>query len=244
MSIKDDLKKAVDSSQRAQRNYDLGKVIPQEDLDLLIYAAQNSPSKQNETHYSLHVYTDQKVIDEIYSHTKLFTLAEVDQEGMFKEENGVFWQDKDRSVHNSQILANSLFVFAEDHGEPRGGNSIIAQETKDFTSQSYRSYMDQINFSIGIATGELILSAAMLGYKTGLCSAFPKSKIRDIIGSKHLPKLLVGVGYGNPQINRRLHARTLNKDVPEPARTGRLNEKWKFPSFEKNIKVYINGVIA
>ncbi len=65
-----EIKQAVDVSNKAQRNYDLTKSIPQEDLDTLIYAAVNSPSKQNETHYSLHVYTDQNMIKQIYSHTK------------------------------------------------------------------------------------------------------------------------------------------------------------------------------
>ena len=39
-----EIKKAVDSSQRAQRNYDLSKTIPENDLETLIYAAANSPS--------------------------------------------------------------------------------------------------------------------------------------------------------------------------------------------------------
>ena len=235
------IKKAIDTTQRAQRNYDLSKSIPQDDLETLIYAAINSPSKQNETHYSLHVYTDQNVIREIYNHTKLFSLWAVMDGGMFKEENGKFYQDEDRSVHNSQILANALFIFAEDHGPARGGNSFIAQNTKDVTTESYQNYMEQINYSIGIATGELILSAALLGYKTGLCTAFPKNKVGKIIGSDYDPKLLVGVGYNNAGTDRRLHAETLNRDVPKEARTGNLDEKWRFPSFEKHIKVFING---
>ena len=236
-----EIKKAVDTSQRAQRNYDLSKDIPQEDLETLIYAATNSPSKQNETHYSLHVYTDQHIIREIYNHTKLFSLGAKTDEGMFKEENGKFYQDKDRSVHNSQILANVLFVFAEDHGEARGGNSFIAQNTKDFTTESYLNYTEQINYSIGIATGELLLSAALLGYKTGLCSAFPKGKVGKLIGSDYDPKLLVGIGHENAGIDRRLHSETLNSDVPKKFRTGELDEHWKFPTFKKYTKVTING---
>jgi nitroreductase len=236
-----EIKNAVEVTQRAQRNWDLSKTIPINDLETLIHAATRSPSKQNETHYSLHVYTDQNVIREIYNHTKLFSLWAVNQDGLFKEENGKFYQDEDRSVYNSQMLANTLFVFAEDHGPARGGNSQIAQNTTDVTTESYQNYIEQINFSIGIATGELILSAALLGYKTGLCSAFPKDKVQEIIGSEYLPKLLVGVGYENIGTDRRLHAETLNRDVPEPARTGKLDEKWRFPSFEKNIKVKING---
>lgn len=33
----------------------------------------------------------------------------------------------------------------------------------------------------------------------------------------------------------------MDKEVPRERRTGELEEKWKFPSFEKNIKVRING---
>ena len=238
----DQLKKAVDITQRAQRNYDLSKEIPDEDLETLLYAAVNSPSKQNETHYALYVYTDQETIREIYSHTKLFSLPTVSQEGMFKEEGGQFWQDQDRSVHNSQILANALFVFAEDHGKPRGGNSWIAQNTTDITTESYQIYKECVNFSIGIAAGELLLSAALLGYKTGCCTAFPKDKIQNIVGSEYLPRLLVGVGYENSGSDRRLHAETLNRDVPKEARTGELDEKWRFPSFTKHVKVIINGI--
>jgi nitroreductase len=241
--MNDTIKKAVDSSQRAQRNYDLSKTIPQSDLETLIYAAVNSPSKQNETHYSLYVYTDQNIIRQIYNQTKLFSLIkdDSDKEKLFKEENGVFWQNEDMSVYNSQILANVIFVYAEDHGEARGGNSIIAQTTSDITTESYQNYMEQINYSIGISVGELLLTAGLLGYRTGLCSAFPKDIVQEIIGSTYLPKLVVGVGYENIGINRQLHAETLNRDVVEKFRTGPDDEYWRFPSFDKNIKVYING---
>lgn len=240
------IKQSVEISQRAQRNYDLTKTIPLDDLDTIIYAAANSPSKQNETHYSLHVYTDQTKIREIYNETKYFSLIKdkTDIESLFEEKDGVFLQNQDLSVRNSQILANALFVFAEDHGDPRGGNSIIAQSTKDQTTESVQNYQEQINFSIGIAVGELILSATMLGYKTGICSAFPKSNVKNIINSQFLPKLLVGVGYEDQSVDRRLHAETLNKDVPEKFRTGSSEERWRFPSLNKQTKVYINGIIT
>lgn len=238
-----DIKNAVDISQRAQRNYDLSKIVPSNDLETLIYAATNSPSKQNETHYALYVYTDQKIIREIYNQTKYFGFdSKGETKGMYEEENGKFWQNEDRSVHNSQVLANALFVFAEDHGVPRGGNSMLARQTSDITSESYQIYQEQISFSIGIAVGETILSAALLGYRTGLCSAFPKNKVQEIIGSKYLPKLLVGIGYPNPGVDRRLHAETLNSQVPPDVRTGELNEQWRFPSFDKTVKVIINGI--
>ena len=42
-----DIKKAVIRSQHCQRNFDLTKSIPENDLELLIHAATNCPSKQN-----------------------------------------------------------------------------------------------------------------------------------------------------------------------------------------------------
>ena len=63
--LNDNILKAVDVVQRAQRNYDRSRSIPQKDLDTLIYAAENSPSKQNETHYQLNVYTND-TIEKLY----------------------------------------------------------------------------------------------------------------------------------------------------------------------------------
>ena len=236
------LKKAVDSSQRAQRNYDLSKTIPQADLETLIYVASNSPSKQNETHYSLHIYTDQTLIKQIYDHTKKFTLMSPKEnlEGLFGvDENGKYWQDDTRAVKNSQILANALFVYVREEGAARGGTHMAGKEHRD--SKAMVLYEEQINFSIGISVGQLTLAANLLGYKTGICSAMDDNSIKQLIGVKNRVKLLVGVGYANSDVDRRLHSETLNKDVPERFRNGDLNELWRFPSFEKNIKVTING---
>ena len=78
--LNNNIKKAVDVSQRAQRNYDLSKTIPENDLHTLIYAAKNSPAKQNETHYALEVYTDPELIHRVYNETKKFTLGSLEQE--------------------------------------------------------------------------------------------------------------------------------------------------------------------
>lgn len=242
-SIHEKIRSAVDISQKAQRNYDLSKSVDSKDLETMIYAATNSPSKQNETHYSLYVYTDKSIIKKIYKETKQFSVlgSKGDFDKVFQEQDGKFYQSKDHSVYNSQILSNILFVFVEDHGTPRGGNSMIAQQTTDPNTESVRIYEEQCNYSIGIAVGELILSATLLGYKTGICSAFPKNIVGRIINSEYDPKLLVGVGYENVGIDRRLHAEVLNKNIVETRRTGELNEKWRFPSFKKHTKVFVNG---
>lgn len=235
------IKKAIDSAQRAQRNYDLSKTIPQEDLDTLIYAAMNSPSKQNETHYSLEVFTDKDTIQEIYSHTKKFTIVKdaADRDKTFGEKDGKYWVNDQNSVTNSQILANVLFAYVEEKGKARSGNHHIAQKNK--FGNAALIYNENRSYSIGISVGQLILVANLLGYRTGICSALDTKPIKKIIGTDNKVKLLVGVGYPNIDIDRRMHHETLNSSVPEHARTGSLDEKWRFPSFEKYTKVKING---
>ena len=77
---------AAKVSKLAQRNWDLTKTIPQEDLDTLIYAAKNSPKKQMETHYSLHVFTHKEKIREIYDQTKKFSIYPVDTPEVAEED--------------------------------------------------------------------------------------------------------------------------------------------------------------
>jgi len=244
MDIKDQIKNASTVTNKAQRNYDLTKFIPQEDLDTLIYAAANSPSKQNETHYSLHVYTDQTIIKQIYSHTKKFTLARTqeDKDQSFSVENDVFMQHDDNSVTNSQIYANALFVYVKDASTINKYNVQHHAAKLNPNSSAAKKYEEQIAYSIGISVGELILSAGLLGYNTGICSALDTRSIRDILGIKQNPKLLVGVGYPNSQLERTQHSELLNKDIPERFRTGELDEHMKFPSFDKHTKVIINGI--
>lgn len=242
MDMIEQIKNAVDGSNRAQRNYDLEKTIPEEHLKTLIHAAANSPSKQNETHYSLHVYTDKDMIRKIYERTKKFTLIRdaEDREKTFKVENDVYVQDDTNSVTNSQIYANVLFVYVNEEGQSRGGTHMKGKEHP--TSNAALLYRDQLAYSIGISTGELILAANLLGYKTGICSALETKPIKEIMGISKNPKLLVGVGYPNSQLERTQHADVVNRDIPEKFRTGELDDHWHFPSFEKHTKVTINGI--
>ena len=232
---KDEIKKAIDTVQRAQRNYDLSKLIPNEELDLLIYAAANSPSKQNETHLSLHIFTDECIIKQIYDCTKKFTLGIT---AALEEDKGEEWLYQNYSVKNSQVYANILFVYAEEDSEARGATHLKGQNNDEFGKNILT---EQKNYSMGISIGELILTAGLLGYKTGICSAMDEDAVGNIIGIESKVKILVGIGFENDKVDRRLHTELLNKEVPRERRTGELEEKWKFPSFEKNIKVRING---
>ena len=219
----DKIKEAVRVTQRAQRNYDLTKIIPAQDLDTIIFAAANSPSKQNETHYRLHVYTELSMIKKIHECTKKFTLG-IHQ--ALEEGKGENWLYENRSVTNSQIYANALFIYEEIKGKPRGATHLRAE-------QRY--------YSIGTSIGNLTLTAGLLGYKTGICSAMDDDTIRDLTNIQNDVKVLVGVGYANEGVDRRLHPEVLNKHVPQDSRTGALKEKWRFPSFDRQLEVILNN---
>lgn len=233
----DKIKSAVDITQRAQRNYDLSKSMPQEHLETLIYAASNSPSKQNETHYRLHVYTDKEIIEQVHNSTKKFTLGIYQA---LEEGKGEEWLYKNRSVTNSQIYANVLFIYEEIRGAPRGATHLRAQ-AGDKKSKEYAA--EQRYYSIGISIGELILSASLLGYKTGICSAMDDDAIKRLTGIENDVKVLVGIGYPNEGVDRRLHPTVLNRDIPEDRHTGELDENWRFPSFDKKLQVYLNNEV-
>ena len=233
-----DLKNAVDITQRAQRNYDLSKSIPQADLDTLIYTALNSPSKQNETHFKLKVYTDPNLIHNIYDCTKRFGLIGDNFDKMYKDtDKGVIGNNK-YEVKNSQVLANVVFVYCDDEDNLVGGEHVLAQ--KENASEYVKmKFARNKNFSIGVSAGQLSLVAALLGYKTGFCSGYSTSQLKAVI--KDEPRLLVGIGYENSNMDRRLHGTLFNKDIPKQYRTGEDNERWKFPSFDKKIKIDINN---
>jgi len=232
------IRKAVDVAQRTQRNYDLSKKISKEDLDTLIYTAINSPSKQNETHFKLKVYTDPNLIRKIYDCTKRFSLFTREHfNKMFKDTDKGVIANANYEVKNSQILSNVVFVYCDDEDNLRGGEQIIANKgnASEYTTMKFNRIKD---FSIGISSGQLSLVGAILGYKTGYCSGFDLAELQSI--TKNEPKLIVGIGYDN-NMDRRLHSEIFNRDIPKEYRTGADDEHWKFPSFDKELKVEINN---
>lgn len=192
-----DIKSAVIRSQHCQRNWNLEKSIPEEDIDLLVHAVTNCPSKQNIAYYEIFLISDRDLIEEIHTHTDGFVTGPV------------------TTTTNSQVLANLLFAFVPilnenlliKIGEHRNTqhDSIKAKNTsqKDLEKLQRDRYT-----AIGIASGYLNLTASILGYSTGCCSCFDPSAIQQIIGSDNPVELLMGVGIKNEEKNRRLHHKT------------------------------------
>ena len=244
----DKIKNAIEVTQRAQRNYNLTKTIPQKDIDTLIHAASNGPSKQNETHFNLRVYTDPTIIKKIHEATKMYTMFSDDNvDEVFNDRDGQYHYKDEYSVTNSQIYANAVFIWCDDTANLRGGTHILGAR-KEASFISKQTLFEQKSFSVGISSGQLTMAAALLGYKTGYCSAFernlkrttPDKHLQTIINSETEPRIIVGIGYPNEGVNRQYHATVKNKDVPERYRNGAAEQYWKHPTFDKELKVWLN----
>ena len=179
-----DVKKAVIRSQHCQRNWDLSRDIPQEDIDLIIHSVTECPSKQNHAFYKVHVVTDRNKIEQIHKNTEGFLL------------------DNNQWTTNSQTLANLLLVF-------EGVDTSEKHKQKNVTYEgSSWSVERDTHMAVGVAAGYANLTASILGYGTGCCACFDEKEIKTILGMKQNPVLLMGIGFKGIGKNRRIHHQT------------------------------------
>ncbi len=175
MISKNNIIKTIDKTQRCQRNWDLNKQIPKEDLDTIIYAIANAPSKQNLQYFNIHVITNRKIIESIYEETIVLS-------GRRK---------------NPQVLANVLFVFTE--VIPKEATYYLNKKKDD----QYGHDKDLFLCS-GISAGYGALVAGLLGYETGFCKCFnDTAKLKKLLNTKEEISLMLGVGYGDKTKHRR-----------------------------------------
>jgi nitroreductase len=197
----DDIRKAVIRSQHCQRNFDLTKTMPQEDIGVLVHAATNCPSKQNIAFYNLHVITDQKIISEIHK-LSLGATAKDQTTGERK------------IVTNTQVLANVVFVFEkktrkqmsilQDINEGKHLHDLDWQFNLDETENQKMFVRDQA-VAIGIAAGYLNIIASQMGYATGCCQCFDVEAVSELLNMKGQASLIMGIGFNNSSRNRREH---------------------------------------
>jgi len=190
------IKKSIHKSQHCNRNWDLSKSIPQEDVDLITESATQCPVKQNLNFYKTHIITDRDKIKKIHSHTKGF-------------------EHLDGTIStNSQILANVLIAFTEDDPIKWMKREWIMKEDhqgkarEHIWNEKHEKECNDIDrlMAVGIATGYVNLVSTMLGYETGCCKCFDEEPISKIIGKEHGdPMLLMGIGYPDSTRSRREH---------------------------------------
>jgi hypothetical protein len=185
--------KAIHRSQHTQRNYDLTKTIPIEDIKTIITSATQCPSKQNISFYDLHVITDQSVIFDIFETT---TNIHADDDEDYKR------------LSNPQVLANMLLVFTEKKLTEKTRHRELNQalDNKQVAENS-RIVNNDRHVAVGIAAGYVNLTASLLGYETGCCSCVMNyDKLKNILGTTSSPILLMGVGFKKEGVNRKVHA--------------------------------------
>jgi hypothetical protein len=112
---------------------------------------------------------------------------------------------------NSQTLANLLLVFeSKDISVKHDTIPYRSDETVMLVNGELSSnardliYRDRI-MSVGIASGYANLISNMLGYKTGYCACFDPDPIRNILNATGDILLMLGIGFGNPDISRLVH---------------------------------------
>lgn len=186
------LQQSILTSQHCQRNWDLSQNIFSEDLNTLVSAVTDCPSKQNIAYYKCHFITNRTMIEEIYDNTDGFHVS----------------YNPPITYKNTQTLANLVVAFEEIPMPSRHLTGIIRNdEPFMFTMESDGPEMLQRDkqMSIGIASGYLTLTANILGYSTGYCACFDQSTMGNVLGINNKILLLLGIGVKNDNVNRRQH---------------------------------------
>ena len=172
------LKDTVIKGQKCQRNWDLSKQIPKEDLDVIVHAATQCPSKQNLDLYSLLVIQNRGIQEKIYENTWTRPGEEIGR-------------------YNPQVLANALLVFLPKNPSNKNRNIEVRKEDER------RLNIDR-HQAVGVAAGFVNVISQSLGYSTGCNLCFNKESIRKILNIDVDPVLMMGVGFKDESRNRRM----------------------------------------
>lgn len=184
-----DIKKAIHRSQHTQRNWDLSKEIPQEDVDLILESVTQCPSKQNRPFYKVHAITNRDMIEKIHAKTEGF--------------GAIFTEDGVKSQTNPQTLANLVLVFERN-------TDLGEQQHPVYGGATHGTLQRDTDMAVGIAAGYCNIVSNMIGYRSGCCLCFNPQDIQETIGLKGEPLLIMGVGYAKEGVSRRVHHADVN----------------------------------
>jgi nitroreductase len=187
-----ELTKAIIRSQHTQRNWDLSKSIPDEDLKVMLDSVTQCPSKQNFSFYKVHVIKNRETIENIHELSM-----------------GLGYKDKNKKrieCTNPQTLANVLFVFEdEDPSKSYTNKSAGNDKGGSYRDGTQETYMRDVHMAVGIASGYLNIISSIMGYDTGCCACFDKEAVRELLGLENKLELIMGIGFKDPNRQRRSH---------------------------------------
>ena len=231
----DYLEKIIKKSQRCQRNWDLSRSIPAEDIETMKVAVTDCASKQNRVFYKCKFITNRDVIEQIYDCTEgagyssnntsdWRTLEELGfkntqeaiSSGYYKHYKqsrpDIDYFSKRLIDKNPQVLANLLVAFIRDRDPAESVRTDEEHVYGKHTGQNEHRYTQRDeSIALGIGSGYLTLVANMLGYSTGFCQCFnlspinAKPSISNILGETKDTLLLVGIGFADTNLSRRIH---------------------------------------
>jgi len=191
-----EIEKSVIRSQHTQRNWNLDKKLPKEDVNTLLQAVTNCPSKQNIAFYKVHFIQDRSLIEEIHEHTLGFR----------------YGSGFETTETNPQTLANLLVIFEDYNFLDNLKDDIHRnQATREYLENGYLSEETEKELNrdkqiaLGIASGYLNLSASLMGYRTGCCQCMDSAEIKEVAMLNEEPLLLMGVGFPQDGVSRRRH---------------------------------------
>ena len=100
-----DFKKAVITSQHCQRNWDLNKVIPEQDIEIFKHVVTNCPSKQNIAYYDVYFINNRKIIEEIHNNIDI-EIEMVDEFTNPELYDGIAWGDGEATpkLHKNKVI--------------------------------------------------------------------------------------------------------------------------------------------
>ena len=190
-------KEVLDTMKQCQRNYDYARWNNRNEqlkthiLHQLLYVAQNSPSKQYESHYDVYYSADRKVIEEISKYTWGNT---------HRRQPPSTWR-------NTQANASIYILWvAKEPDTNLNCNSDGTLKQNAHHERWFNSYC-----SIGISVGLTMRAAVKMGFKTGA-----NKNHNDINGddfwekrlgildevNKGTKRIAYGLGIGYPQKNK------------------------------------------
>jgi len=241
------LEKTITKSQHCQRNWDLTKSIPIEDIKTMKTAVTQCSSKQNRVFYKCKFITNRDLIESIYKETggagyspsnmkHYNTLQELGFESAdqarsnnYVEHRNVkgYWgerkHDDSELSTNPQVLANLVVAFVRDRDPSEGYRTKEERMHGKYLDEKleHESVKSAEKVALGIGAGYLTLTANMLGYSSGCCQCGDLEEISRLLGETERTLLLMGIGYPDTSRSRLLHHKSNRR----------------FSSFKKNVLV-------
>ena len=181
----------IQKMQKCQRNWDYSRSVHPEEIDYLLWHAENAPSKQHEGYYDVYWTADRKVIEEASKYTWGSTHS----------------RNPPSTWRNTQANANMYMLFVGK--EPNTQLNCHADGTLKDNKDPNR--WENAYVSIGIAMGLVMRAANALGMVTGCNKSHG-----DLNGNMYWERLLgieedvlkgrkkiaYGIGIGYPQEGR------------------------------------------